>query len=502
MASQQIPELLETLHPLERRVLPHLLKDPDLASVVRASGLAEIEVMRAFQWLARKKIVNLSIVAKEVARLDGLGETYKKLGLPEYRLLASLKNTHAIQDLPKLSGLTQQEVAVSVGLLKTEGCISVEKGSVARIKDSQPGKAPSDLLLAKLPASISELSTDEREILKELQKRKQIVRMTLEKNVKAHLTSLGKQAAERMGESQLIEALDSVILQKKQWKDKRFRRYDVVAPVPRIYPGKKQPYRSFLDYVRRQFQSLGFTEMFGPLVEAEFWDMDALFMPQDHSARDIHSAYYVQEPRTMKINPSVLAKVRSSHEDGFNTGSLGWQYSFALEQTQRTILRTQGTACSARMLASKELQIPGKYFAIVRCFRPDIIDATHNVDFFQTEGIVVDEGLNLRHLKWLLKLFAEKFADTSTIKIKPGYFPFTEPSLELYARHPKLGWIELGGAGILRPEVVKPLTGKDISVLAWGIGIDRIGMFKLGIKDIRDLFSSDLGALRNSNAFY
>ena len=138
----------------------------------------------------------------------------------------------------------------------------------------------------------------------------------------------------------------------------------------------------------------------------------------------------------------------------------------------------------------------------MRCFRPDIIDATHNVDFFQTEGIVVDEGLNLRHLKWLLKLFAEKFADTSTIKIKPGYFPFTEPSLELYARHPKLGWIELGGAGILRPEVVKPLTGKDISVLAWGIGIDRIGMFKLGIKDIRDLFSSDLGALRNSNAFY
>ena len=455
--------------------------------------------MRAFQWLANKKIVTLSVATKEAVRLDSLGETYKKLGLPEYRLFASLKNTHAIQDLPKLSGLTQQEVAVSVGLLKHEGSISVEKGSVTKLKD-MPRK--SDLLLAKLPLPLSQLSTEEKGILKELQKRKRIVRITLEKQVRAHLTAIGKQVAGRIGDSQLIETLDSIILQKKQWKDKRFRRYDVVAPVPRIYPGKKQPYRRFLDYVRGQFQSLGFTEMFGPLVETEFWDMDALFMPQDHSARDIHSAYSVQKPSTMTINSSVLANVRSSHENGFNTGSSGWRYSFAFEQTQRTILRTQGTACSARMLANPALQIPGKYFAIVRCFRPDVIDATHNVDFFQTEGIVVDEGLNLRHLKWLLKLFAERFADTSTIKIKPGYFPFTEPSLELYAQHPKLGWIELGGAGILRPEVVKPLTGKEISVLAWGIGIDRIAMFKLGIKDIRDLFSSDLGFLRNSTAFY
>ncbi|MBN2421406.1 phenylalanine--tRNA ligase subunit alpha, partial [Candidatus Woesearchaeota archaeon] len=90
-----------------------------------------------------------------------------------------------------------------------------------------------------------------------------------------------------------------------------------------------------------------------------------------------------------------------------------------------------------------------------------------------------------------------EFAGATEIKIKPGYFPFTEPSCELMAKHPQLGWIELGGAGIFRPELVKMLTGKDVSVLAWGLGIDRIGMFKLGIEDIRQLFSHDLDVLRN-----
>jgi len=96
-------------------------------------------------------------------------------------------------------------------------------------------------------------------------------------------------------------------------------------------------------------------------------------------------------------------------------------------------------------------------------------------------------------------MFAEEFAETEQIKITPGYFPFTEPSAELHAKHPELGWIELAGSGILRPEVVKPLVGKEIPVLAWGIGIDRIAMFKLGIKDIRQLFSHDLGFLRSVN---
>jgi phenylalanyl-tRNA synthetase alpha chain len=243
---------------------------------------------------------------------------------------------------------------------------------------------------------------------------------------------------------------------------------------------------------------MGFTEMTGPIVESEFWNMDALFMPQFHSARDIHDVYYTKEPVYGDIDENLMKKVKAAHENGFGTGSKGWQYSFDAKKTRKLVLRSQGTACSARTLASKDLKIPGKYFGLTRCFRKDVIDATHSVDFYQTEGIIVEEGLNIRHLFGLLKMFAKEFANAQEVKIVPGYFPFTEPSCELFAKHPELGWVELGGAGIFRPEVVKPLLGKEVSVLAWGIGIDRIAMFKLGIKDIRQLFSHDLEFLKNA----
>jgi phenylalanyl-tRNA synthetase alpha chain len=226
--------------------------------------------------------------------------------------------------------------------------------------------------------------------------------------------------------------------------------------------------------------------------------MDALYVPQFHSARDIHQAYYVKEPReALDIPPAILKRVQQAHEAGV-AGSTGWRYAFDAARTRRQMLRTQCTACSARMLASLDLRIPGKYFGISRCFRYDKIDATHLPDFNQIEGIVIEEGLNLRHLFGLLRMVAREFAGADQVRLVPSYFPFTEPSAELFAKHPQLGWVELGGAGILRPEVVVPLTGRDMPVIAWGLGIDRIAMFRLGIKDIRQLYSHDLGWLRTA----
>jgi len=115
----------------------------------------------------------------------------------------------------------------------------------------------------------------------------------------------------------------------------------------------------------------------------------------------------------------------------------------------------------------------------------------------QIGGFVIGEDLNLKHLFGLLAMFAKEFAGTTEYKIVPGYFPFTEPSAELLAKHPDLGWIELAGSGMFRPEMVKPLVGKVVPVVAWGVGIDRLAMFKLGLKDIRQLFSHDLSQIRN-----
>ena len=230
------------------------------------------------------------------------------------------------------------------------------------------------------------------------------------------------------------------------------------------------------------------------MVETEFWNSDALFMPQFHSARDIHDVYHIDEPRKAKfIEEPHLSNVAAAHENGGDTGSRGWSYNFDREFTKRLILRSQGTVLSARQLP--KARIPGKYFGIVRCFRYDKVDATHLSDFYQTEGIVLGDEVNLRTLLGFLEMFAVEVAGAKEVKYVPGYFPFTEPSVEVHIKHPVLGWFELGGSGIFRPEVTKSL-GIDVPVLAWGIGIDRMALMALGLNDLRELFSPDLEAVR------
>ena len=354
-----------------------------------------------------------------------------------------------------------------------------------------------DFLKKEFPIEIKSLSQKERESFESFKKRKEIVKTKLLKLKSIELTDLGKKAIKAGVREELEDKLTASMLQTGKWKDKKFRRFDVSINVPEIFAGKKQSYREFLDEVRQKFLSLGFIERDGPLVESDFWDMDALFMPQFHSARDIHQAYYIKEPEFAKLDEKLVNNVKKAHENGFNTGSKGWRYKFDTQRTKRNLLRTHDTSICARTLASKDLQVPGKYFQISRCFRYDVIDATHLPDFNQVGGFVIEEGLNLRHLFGLLQMFAKEFAGTTEIRLVPAYFPFTEPSVELVAKHPELGWIELGGAGIFRPEMTRPL-GIRVPVIAWGLGIDRVAMFKLGLKDIRQLFSHDLKVLRES----
>ncbi|ETZ18649.1 Phenylalanyl-tRNA synthetase alpha chain [Borrelia duttonii CR2A] len=143
---------------------------------------------------------------------------------------------------------------------------------------------------------------------------------------------------------------------------------------------------------------------------------------------------------------------------------------------------------------------PGKYFGIVRCFRYDQVDATHGADFYQTEGIVIGD-VNIKTLLGLLEIFAKELAGATDFKYVPAYFPFTEPSIEVHVKHPILGWFELGGSGIFRPEVTKPF-GIDVPVIAWGIGIDRMALMHLGLSDLRELFTHSIGdvALRRGKS--
>jgi phenylalanyl-tRNA synthetase alpha chain len=274
----------------------------------------------------------------------------------------------------------------------------------------------------------------------------------------------------------------------------------VKVPPTRLIVGRTNPYAKFLEDVKDKLSSLGFEEFDGPLEETEFWNSDALYMPQFHAARDIHDVYHIADPlnpggfaKAKAIEEPWLSNVAAAHEDGGTTGSRGWNYAFDKEFTKRLILRSQGTVLSAKTLP--KAKIPGKYFGIVRCFRYDKVDATHLSDFYQTEGIVLGEDVNLKTLLGMLDMFAREVAGAKEVKYVPGYFPFTEPSVEVHIKHPVLGWFELGGSGIFRPEVTASL-GVNVPVAAWGIGIDRMALMALGLNDLRELFSYDIENVR------
>jgi phenylalanyl-tRNA synthetase alpha chain len=308
--------------------------------------------------------------------------------------------------------------------------------------------------------------------------------------------------------------LTPAMLADGSWQGKTFRAYNVKTAPVRLIPGRTDPYVQFLEDVKDKLAGLGFEEFDGPLIETEFWNSDALFMPQFHAARDIHDVYRIAPP-TPPIPPASgggqlpedsngflhakaiqepwLDNVARAHENGGDTGSVGWNYSFDREFTRRLILRSQGTTLSAQTLP--HAKVPGKYFGIVRCFRYDQVDATHLSDFYQTEGIVLGEDVNLRTLLGMLEMFAVEVAGAKDIKYVPGYFPFTEPSVEVHIKHPTLGWFELGGSGIFRPEVTESL-GIHVPVAAWGIGIDRMAIMALGISNIRELFTYDIENVR------
>jgi phenylalanyl-tRNA synthetase alpha chain len=496
-------ELLASLHPLERKILSILSQESSSKQLAASSGLDEASVLRAIQWLEKRGLVSSSEKVIELAELGANGAAYLKSSIPERRLLNALKSPSPMQAL--MSKFPPDELSISIGVLRKKGLIAFSPEKIISL--TKEGLAalskefPEETLLKKMASSpeSSSLAPDEKALFEELRKRKELVALTLRKETMASLTPEGKNAKLMVSKASAVyeDKLTPKMLRDGSWKNVSFRHYDISSQAPKVYGGKKQPYRIFLEEVREKFIGLGFEELSGPIVETEFWNMDALFMPQFHSARDIHDAYYVKEPKYAAVlPPNILAEVKKAHEEGIG-GSKGWRYSFDVKRTHRHVLRTHDTAISPKMLCSPKLKIPGKYFQMVRCFRYDVIDATHLADFNQTGGFVVEEGINLRHLCGLLKMFAEEFCNTDKIRIVPGYFPFTEPSAAVYAKHPEMGWIELAGAGIFRPEMCLPL-GVKAPVIAWGVGLDRVAMFRMGLKDIRQLFSQDLQFLRNS----
>ncbi|KAM9843732.1 phenylalanine--tRNA ligase alpha subunit [Aulostomus maculatus] len=276
------------------------------------------------------------------------------------------------------------------------------------------------------------------------------------------------------------------------WKEKKFKPYNFEALGVAPECGHLHPLMKVRTQFRQIFLEMGFTEMpTNNFIESSFWNFDSLFQPQQHPARDQHDTFFMSDPALAREFPQqYLERVKKVHSEG-GFGSQGYKYDWKIEEAQKNILRTHTTAVSARMLyklAQQEKFTPVKYFSIDRVFRNETLDATHLAEFHQIEGVVADYGLTLGDLMGILHQFFTKLGITK-LRFKPAYNPYTEPSMEVFSYHEGLKkWVEVGNSGVFRPEMLLPMgLPEDVSVIAWGLSLERPTMIKYGINNIREL---------------
>jgi len=286
--------------------------------------------------------------------------------------------------------------------------------------------------------------------------------------------------------------LTKEMIESGSWKDAQFKPYNFNAKGKREQrPGYLHPLMQLRTEFRNIFLEMGFCEMpTNAYVESAFWNFDALFQPQQHPARDAHDTFYVSDPQsTIRVPREYMERVAEVHSKG-GYGSSGYRYDWSLEEARKNLLRTHTTAVSARMLhqLAQEGFRPAKLFSIDRVFRNETLDATHLAEFQQIEGVVADYGLSVRHLIGLISAFFRKIG-IERLRFKATYNPYTEPSMEVFSYHKGLGkWVELGNSGIFRPEMLRPMgLPEGVSVLGFGLSLERPAMIKFGSNNIREL---------------
>jgi phenylalanyl-tRNA synthetase alpha chain len=407
------------------------------------------------------------------------GKRYMKEGLPEIKLAELVEKIGAVKIEEAQKNIDNFSIALNWA--KKNDWVRLEKGFL------RPHKKVDAKHSEALKNIENEKNVDES-LLKELVSRRLVEEIKETELVKAREQLKG-------GE---ITRITPELIKTGLWREARLKPYNVESVGQVFYPGKRHILTVYSEKIRNIFLDMGFSEANGPLIESSFWNFDALYQPQDHPARDMADTFYMKNPSETKLPSKDLVRgVSETHENGGKTGSTGWQYEWNQDIAKKPILRTHTTAVSARMLS--QLKPPAKIFCLGRVFRNETIDYKHLAEFTQVEGIVVDENVNFRNLLGYLKEFYQRMG-FSKVRFRPAYFPYTEMSVEPEIFFEEKGeWMEMGGAGIFRPEVTKPL-GIDCPVLAWGLSLERPIMLRLGLNDIRNFYyRNDLELLRKVN---
>ena len=421
-------------------------------------------------------------------------------GLLEIKLWEWLQSSSdtSMKSLQTSSIVEKHEIGIGIGLLKSLG-VTLESGNLIipenkvlineKLNDRR-------LFLEKIGFSekgVLEENLDD-DLLNHFRNRKSLLISLEEVSRTWKITNEGmKISSEDLEEKTMIAEITPELLQGSSWQNAEFKPYDVSLESSTPLTGKPHPMQSLIERIRSIFLEMGFTEIDGDYVQTAGWNMDALFIPQDHPAREMQDTFYLSNPESIQIDENRLEQWKEIHEHGGDTGSIGWGGEFSNDIAQRGLLRTHTTVNTVKYI-SENPNKPCRVFGIGRVFRNESIDRTHLPEFHQIEGIIMEPGANLPMLVTTLKTFYEKMGYPE-VRVRPAYFPYTEPSLEVEVKW-RGQWLELGGAGIFRPEVTEPL-GCSSPVLAWGMGLERLAMLVLGLDDIRQLYISDLEWLKS-----
>ena len=502
-------DVVDQLSYFEKKVLTALLelKSARPEDILHKSGLGQlVEVMNASSWLQAKGLVKIDEVITKSYSLKSLEVASKPL--PEKTAIEILVRDHhgkgSMADLKRSGKLRDEEISIALGWIKKKGWGEISKDSKETIITvTENGKralevmGEDELAIEKLRRRALPETDLSKEVIIQLKSRKDMV---VEKLLTSRTVSLTKEG-ERIASLHLkikeeVAQLTPELIQTGRWKDVDVRKYDVKAFAPSVYGGRTHPMTMLIERVRKAFLNMGFKEITGGYVESAFWNMDILFTAQDHPAREMQDTFYIKDPERLDISKDneLIEKVKQVHENGWKTGSLGWRYEWSREEAERALLRTHTTVNTIRYIAENP-KPPFKVFSIGRIFRNEAMDSTHLPEFTQIEGIVCEEGANFDMLVGVLKEFYKRMG-IPKIRVRPGYFPYTEPSMEVEI-YWNGQWMELGGSGIFRPEVTEPLGVKE-PVLAWGLGLERLGMLIWGLDDIRDIYVSDMDWLKKT----
>jgi len=470
----------------EKRILQTLLTKDKFSpeDLSKTAGMnVDTSIQSAFL-LSEKGLCDIQENVTAIYMLTKEGGTYAEVSLPERQIINSITSPVSLSELKKK--FPPKMVGIALGWLRKKKWAKIEGDMI--IPEGKADIEEDEVILSKLKyGPLSDISDAVKDLIK-----RNLVEKTEKKLRIITINESGKALASAgiVIEEEIVQ-LTQTIITSGSWKNAHIRPYDISTPVKPIYGAKLHPYRRLINEMRQIFLEMGFTEIKGDIVQSSFWNFDALFQPQDHPARDMQDTFHLATK--CDLPEGYVRPVKEMHESGSGI-SRGWGGKWSEDIARKQVLRTHTTAVTIKYLADHPDE-PVKAFCIDRAYRREAIDPTHTPEFEQLEGVVMDKGVSFNHLLGCLTEFYNRMG-FDEVRFRPGYFPYTEPSIEPEVYIESRGkWVELGGAGVFRKEVMLPL-GIKYPAIAWGLGVSRVAMLRLGLKDLRELYQSDLDWLR------